>query len=105
MAATDQLTHGASFTARITAAGYDWQAAGENIASGYATPAELVAAWMASAEHCRNILTPTFRDVGIGEVAAPVAGATGPATWTADFGLRMAQPAPSGNWGPASGCP
>jgi hypothetical protein len=36
----------------------------------------------------------------------PVAGlASGPATWTVDFGLATLQSAPSQDWGPANGCP
>jgi uncharacterized protein YkwD len=104
MVATHQLTHGASFTARISAAGYPWGSAGENIATGYLTPRAVVAAWMASVEHCRNILNPTYRDVGIGEVPSPATG-TRPATWTGDFGLRLLASPASGGWGPAAGCP
>jgi uncharacterized protein YkwD len=103
MVATQQFSHGADFAARITAAGYSWGAVGENIATGYATPHAVVAGWMASLGHCRNILSPTFRDVGIGEV--PTGVDTGPATWTADFGLRLLASAPSSNSGPADGCP
>jgi uncharacterized protein YkwD len=103
MVAAHQLTHGASFTSRISAAGYSWGSAGENIATGFSTPRGVVAGWMASLEHCRNILTPGFRDVGIGEVPAGIG--TGPATWTADFGLRLLASPPSSNSGPANGCP
>lgn len=104
MVAAQQFGHGASFSARITAAGYPWSLAGENIASGYLTPRALIATWMASFEHCRNILAPTFREVGIGEVPGGVGAGTG-ATWTGDFGLRLGASPPSGDWGPAEGCP
>jgi uncharacterized protein YkwD len=104
MVATNQFSHGPSFSARISAAGYPWGSAGENIASGYLTPRAVVARWMASLEHCRNILSPTFRDVGIGEVPAGVGGASA-ATWTGDFALRLGASAPSGDSGPADGCP
>lgn len=104
MVATHQLTHGASFTARISAAGYPWGSAGENIATGYLTPRAVVAAWMASLDHCQNILSPSYRDVGIGEVPSPATGRS-PATWTGDFGLRLGASAASGNSGPADGCP
>jgi uncharacterized protein YkwD len=106
MVAAGVFSHGANFAARITAAGYRWSAAGENIATGYPTPRAVVAGWMRSAGHCRNILDPTFRDLGIGVVARPVRGyAGGPATWTEDFGLAQGQRPPSHNFGPASGCP
>lgn len=105
MVSRGQFVHGDAFS-RISAAGFDWSAAGENIATGFPTPAAVVAGWMASRGHCQNILDPGFSAIGIGMVARPVAGfASGPATWTQDFGLPMGRPAPSGNRGPADGCP
>jgi uncharacterized protein YkwD len=103
-----RFTHGsgAAFAKRISATGYAWQAAGENIATGYPTPRAVLAGWMASTDHCRNILDPSFRDIGIGEDDSPVRPfASGPATWTQDFGLRMGQSAPSHNRRPMNGCP
>jgi uncharacterized protein YkwD len=105
MVTSGDFDHG-DFTRRFDAVHYDWQSAGENIATGYPTPRRAVAAWMASSEHCRNILDPSFRDIGTGERPAPVRGwATRPATWTQDFGLQMSQSALSGDQGPARGCP
>ncbi len=108
MVHTDRFTHGSgnAFANRISATGYRWQAAGENIATGYPTPRAVVAGWMASTGHCHNILNPTFRDIGIAENESPVRGfASGPATWTQDFGLRLGQSAPSRRRGPMNGCP
>jgi uncharacterized protein YkwD len=106
MVASGQFTHGSDFAARISAAGFDWSAAAENIATGFSTPAAVVAAWMGSPGHCRNILSPSYSAIGIGMVAGPVRGfAGGAATWTEDFALPMGRSAPSGNQGPASGCP
>ena len=100
------FTHGTNFAGRISAAGFRWAAAGENIATGYRTPRQVVAGWMASAGHCQNILDPTYRDVGTGVNRHPVAGyASRPGTWTQDFGLTVGTRAPSRNWGPAHGCP
>jgi uncharacterized protein YkwD len=92
--------------ARINAAGYRWQAYGENIATGYATPHAVVSGWMHSTGHCHNILDPRFRDLGIGVVARPVRpfGSAG-ATWTEDFGLAQGARAPSRNFVPRNGCP
>jgi uncharacterized protein YkwD len=105
MVSFDQFSH-ARFVPRIDAVHYHWQVAAENIATGYPTPRAAVRAWMASPDHCRNILNPAVRNVGTGERAAPVRGwASGPATWTQDFGLSMTQPAPSRNYGPAHRCP
>jgi uncharacterized protein YkwD len=100
------FTHGSNFARRITAAGYIWSAAGENIATGFPTPRAVLSGWMRSTGHCENILSPSFRDLGIGVVARPVRGyASGPATWTQDFGLPRGAHAPSHNLGPARGCP
>lgn len=108
MVATGNFTHGPgdAFALRISAAGYDWQTAGENIATGYPTPRAVVRAWMASPGHCRNILDPSFRDVGTGESPHAVGSSSnGPATWTQDFGLLRSQSALSGNRGPQNRCP
>jgi uncharacterized protein YkwD len=106
MVSSDQFTHGTNFASRISAAGYVWRAAGENIATGFATPRAVVRAWMASTGHCQNILNPTYRNVGTGVSTRPVRGyATGAGTWTQDFALGMNQSPPSGNTAPMDGCP
>jgi uncharacterized protein YkwD len=99
------FSHGSNFSARISAVGFNWSMVGENIAAGYDTPASVVHAWMASPDHCRNILSPSFLDVGTGVSQGSVAGAGSPGTWTQDFGLPMGAHQPSGNTGPANGCP
>jgi uncharacterized protein YkwD len=101
----DFFSHGANFAGRITAVGFDWSMVGENIASGFRTAAAVVRGWMGSPGHCRNILTPTFLDVGVGVSRRGVAGSGGPGTWTQDFGLPMSARAPSSNWSPANRCP
>jgi uncharacterized protein YkwD len=106
MVSSDQFSHGPNFAARISAAGYVWRSAGENIATGYATPRAVVRAWMASNGHCQNILSPVYRNVGTGVSRRPVNGwASGAGTWTQDFALGMNQSPLSGNSGPANGCP
>jgi uncharacterized protein YkwD len=90
--------------ARARAAGYQVGAVGEDIASGFSTPAAVVNAWIASPHHCFNILSPLYRDAGVGVAARAIGGATGGATWTEDFGSRIGSPPPSGNWGPANSC-
>lgn len=57
-----------------------------------ATPAAIVAAWMASPPHRRIMLTAGFHDVGVGAApAAPSALAEGQpgATYTVEFGARL----------------
>jgi uncharacterized protein YkwD len=98
--------HGSNFAGRISAAGYDWTAAGENIATGFPTPSAVVSAWMASPDHCRNILSPLYSDVGTGVLNGAIAPfGSGGATWTQDFGLWTGHSAPSGDSGPMHGCP
>jgi len=105
MVRSDDFSHGADFSARISAVGFDWSMAGENIATGFMTPAAVVRAWMGSPDHCRNILSPSYADVGTGISAHSVGGYHRGATWTQDFGLPMGAHPPSGDWGPADGCP
>jgi uncharacterized protein YkwD len=69
---------------RVTRAGYRWSMVGENIAGGVRSARQAVAGWLASPEHCANIMTPGFRQMG-------VAFAVDPANvevidWTEDFG-------------------
>jgi uncharacterized protein YkwD len=53
---------------RMNAAGYIYNSAGENIAAGYTTPSAVMTAWMGSSGHRANILSTTFREIGIGYV-------------------------------------
>ncbi|MEU6429359.1 CAP domain-containing protein [Microbispora sp. NPDC046973] len=73
---------GRSFSDRITAAGYTWRAAAENIAKGYGTAQAVVQGWMNSPGHRQNILNCTYTDIGVGYVAA------GGPYWTQDFGRQ-----------------
>ena len=54
--------------ARMLAAGYTPNWWGENVAAGYATPSEVMTAWMNSQTHRDNILNPNFTQIGIGYV-------------------------------------
>ncbi len=70
MAARDYWSHntpdGQSPWTFITAAGYNYQTAGENLAYGFATADDTVTGWMNSPEHRANILNTSYRDVGFG---------------------------------------
>ncbi len=106
MVTTGNFWHGVNFAARITAVGFTWRDAGENIATGFPTPANVVAAWMASKDHCENILDPNYSRVGTGLSRRPVGSfASGPSTWTQDFALPMLAGPPSRNAAPMRGCP
>lgn len=102
---TGQFTHGSDLSGRISAVGFPWRSAGENIASGFVTPAAVVRGWMGSSGHCANILDPQYSEVGSGAVARATGGLRFGSTWTQDFALGSGQRIPSGNWGPARGCP
>jgi uncharacterized protein YkwD len=67
---------------RASAAGYDWWAS-ENIAWGYRTAEDVVAGWMNSPGHRRNILDCDVVAVGVG-----VADVGGEPYWTQMFGRR-----------------
>jgi uncharacterized protein YkwD len=86
--------NGASFLDRIRGTGYlrgarSWNV-GENIAYGSGrlqTPRSIGRAWMNSPGHRANILSRSFRSIGIGIAAGtPLCG--GGATYTTDFGRR-----------------
>ena len=50
---------------RLRAAGYSWQAAGENIAYGQAGAQAVVADWVDSPAHRQNLLNPAFTQIGV----------------------------------------
>ncbi len=104
MVRTGVFSHGANFGGRISASGYQWSFAGENIATGFQTPFAVVRAWMASTGHCQNVLSPDFENVGTG-VSSRSVGPYGGATWTQDFGLGLGLFPPSANDGPMRHCP
>jgi len=84
---------GSTLVDRLTAAGYiapdgDWTV-GENIAwgqAGLSTPRSIMAAWMASPGHRRNILTGEFTEIGLGVVTGTPGDTSWGATYTTDFG-------------------
>jgi len=64
----------------VTAAGYQYEAAGENLAYGFGSSAQIMDAWMHSAEHRANILDGNYQDVGFAVVNVPDYQGTGPET-------------------------
>jgi len=50
---------------RITAAGYQWSAYGENIAAGYTTAKSVIDGWLSSPGHCRNIMNSSVNEVAV----------------------------------------
>lgn len=47
-------------------AGYNYETAGENLAVGYATADEVVAAWVNSPTHYANLIDSDYKDFGVG---------------------------------------
>ena len=88
MAAHEYLDHigrDASTPAeRATRVGYRWRVVGENVASGPTTAAEVVEGWLASPEHCSNIMDPRFTDTAV--AYADNAASTAGIYWTQMFG-------------------
>ncbi|MFJ8234113.1 CAP domain-containing protein [Ureibacillus sp. NPDC094379] len=60
-------TYGSPFD-QIKAAGISYKSAGENIAQGQRTPAEVVQAWMDSPGHRQNIMNANYTHIGVGYV-------------------------------------
>ncbi|UFH52169.1 CAP domain-containing protein [Spirosoma sp. KNUC1025] len=72
MASSLKLTHSepqrelANAGKRLTQAGYQWSVVAENVAAGQPTAREVVDAWIQSPGHCKNLMDPAVKEVGIG---------------------------------------
>jgi uncharacterized protein YkwD len=66
----------------MTAAGYQWTRAGENIAAGQPDVYNVMIAWVYSPGHYKNIVDPGFQHVGFGSVPRSDGGSF----WVQDFG-------------------
>jgi len=100
MASRDRMSHnvswGGSLPRRLSAAGYRWGLAAENIGAGYASLEAALAGWEASPGHRKNLLMEGVTEIGIAAAHAP---ATGHGTFWA---LILAAPPPErapGGWG------
>ena len=62
-----QGTDGSSSSQRVSDTGYNWRAVGENIAFGYTSISSVVAAWIDSEGHCKNIMNEAFTEMGVSE--------------------------------------
>lgn len=92
MALSDYFSHtganGSSPQDRAYRAGYQYSRFGENIAAGYVTPQEVVAAWMTSQGHRANILNPNYKEMGVGYyyLESDTGSINYNYYWTQDFG-------------------
>lgn len=71
--------NGSTAGSRIKLAGYQWTAAGENIAWGQTTEQHVFNSWINSSGHCKNIMSKHFKEMGIGRSGN---------YWTQTFGAR-----------------
>jgi uncharacterized protein YkwD len=70
---------------RIMAAGYNFNnyrsfAVGENIAFGQESIDEVMRGWFKSVDHCKNLMNPDFKEIGIAQYDR---------YWVQDFGGRV----------------
>jgi len=88
MANRDFFNHrapdGGQVSDRANRAGYAWSRVGENIAAGQGSVEQVVAGWLASPEHCRNIMRPGFTEMGAAYATNP--DSTAISYWTQVFG-------------------
>lgn len=76
---------GRSMEDRVVLAGYTFKgyrsfAIGENIAEGQMSIAEVMHGWFKSPGHCKNLMNPSFREVGVAQDNT---------YWVQDFGGRQ----------------
>ena len=83
MVARNYFSHdtpeGVPFWERLLAEGYASSALGENIARGQSSVGEVIAAWLGSEPHCRNIMNPLFTQLAVACVNGD---------WTMELGGR-----------------
>jgi hypothetical protein len=110
MAARDYWSHntpeGNTPWTFFTAAGYEYQAAGENLAYGFDTTPNTVTAWMNSPGHRANILNTSYKEVGFGIANAPSYQGTGPETIiVAEYGSPLVAAAAPASSSPVPSTP
>jgi uncharacterized protein YkwD len=64
---------------RIKTAGYNWLYYGENIAQGYYAEREVIAGWISSPGHCKNIMNKNYKEMGVANYSG---------YWTQTFGSK-----------------
>lgn len=88
MAEKDYFSHqgrdGSQVSDRASRGGYRWQRIGENIAAGQGSAEQVMAGWLASPGHCKNIMNSDFTEMGAAYATNPESTAT--SYWTQVFG-------------------
>ena len=75
---------------RMAAAGFHGGGAGENIAVGQTSPAQVMHSWMESDDHCANVMRPKFALLGVGYHPGAGGRGLGSNFWTQNFGAPAA---------------
>lgn len=90
MASQNYFSHdsldGRTMGVRIKNAGYQYSYAGENIAAGQVTVQEVMDAWTTSSGHCKNMLNPNYKEIGVACVNN--SKSTYDFYWTMDLGSK-----------------
>jgi uncharacterized protein YkwD len=88
MAKNNYFSHdsldGKSMGQRLLDAGYSYIAAGENIAASDSSVQAVVARWLDSPGHCKNMMNPAYLDIGVACVHSD--SSTYGNYWTMDLG-------------------
>jgi len=79
---------GSSAGQRISRQWYPWRAYGENSAVGDPTVASVIRGWLGSERHCRNLMDPSFTEIGSGYAIGPFGGNPAARYWTVDLADR-----------------
>jgi uncharacterized protein YkwD len=89
LAAHSALSHtgsdGSTPAERATRAGYKWRVVGENVAAGPMSADEVTNGWIASPQHCVNIMDPRFTEMAAAFTVDPKSRSV--IYWAQMFGL------------------
>jgi uncharacterized protein YkwD len=98
MAAHSYLDHvgrdGSTPGERVARTGYLWRAVGENIAAGPTSARAAVEGWLASPEHCANIMDPDFSETAVAYAVDPQSRKG--VYWTEDLAAPQQRPSRHG---------
>lgn len=88
MAKNNYFSHdspdGKTMAQRLLEAGYNYSAAGENIAANDSSVESVVTRWRNSPGHCQNMLNPVYRDIGVACVHSDTGAYS--SYWTMELG-------------------
>lgn len=63
-----QGSDGSDISARANKVKYSWQRLGENVAKGLVPPVKINDMWLASRDHCKNIMNREFTEMGAARI-------------------------------------